>query len=88
MHTAENRDTGALSKLSPNIVKEWLNELRVGSNSARIVANKLDRAAEHLITQSKEEMTREEIVETYLRLSPELQQIAITKIREIIESRP
>jgi hypothetical protein len=68
MHTAENRDIGALSNLGPDIIKEWLNELRVGADSARIVASELDRAAEYLLTQAKEAMTREEIVEAYLRL--------------------
>jgi hypothetical protein len=40
--------------VGPNIIKEWLNELRAGADSARIVANELDRAAEHLLTQAKE----------------------------------
>ena len=58
MHTAEKRDIGALSNLGPNIIKEWLNELRAGADSARIVANELDRTAEHLLTQVKGATTR------------------------------
>src|SRR5216684_3690241 len=71
MHTAALRDEH-LSNLHPDIIQQWLGELR--------------RAAEHLLTQAKETTTREEIVEAYLRLSPELQQIADAKIREMIES--
>ena len=85
MHTAELR-RWPLSNLHPDIIQQWLGELRVGAENARIVANELDRAAEHLLTQAKETTTREEIVEAYLRLSPELQQIADAKIREMIES--
>jgi len=47
MHTAALRDE-PLSYLRPDILQQWLGELRAGADSARIVANELDQAAEDL----------------------------------------
>jgi hypothetical protein len=91
MHTAENRDIGALSNVGPGIVKQWLSELRAGADSARIVANELDRAAEHLMqvqAEGPDIMTTEEFSEAYLQLTQESQQFVSDKLREMIESRP
>jgi hypothetical protein len=48
MCTAENKEGGALSELCSSVVNRWLNVLRAGADSARIVASELDKAAEHL----------------------------------------
>jgi hypothetical protein len=47
MHTV-TRKCGSLSNLHPDVIREWLSELRAGADSARIVASELDKAAEHL----------------------------------------
>jgi hypothetical protein len=47
MHTMALRDE-PLSILHPDIRQKWVGELRAGADSARIVANELDHAAEHL----------------------------------------
>ena len=57
MHTAALRDE-PLSNLHPDIIQPLLDELRVGAEKARIVANELDRAAEHLLAQAKGTTTR------------------------------
>jgi hypothetical protein len=57
MHTAALRDE-PLSNLHPDIIQQWLGELRAGAENARIVANELDQAAERLLTQAKEVATR------------------------------
>src|SRR6266851_1148634 len=56
MHTAELR-RWPLSNLHPDIIQQWLGELRAGAENARIVADELDRAAEHLLSQSGEQNT-------------------------------
>jgi hypothetical protein len=53
MRTAENKDIGALSELCPAVTKRWANVMRAGAESARIVADELDRAVEHLLAQSQ-----------------------------------